>query len=196
MDPKYEIRVAINGFDSAKYGIVAGPLFSMIFGTLVLFTGSLADKYTRRYILGFCAVCWSITSLGTAFANTFAVICLCRMLLGVFESVCAPTSYSLIADYFPPEIRTTANAYFAGCIFVGTALSSVSTVMVGGLGWRQTYAIVGIYGLIAGCLVLFFVAEPERGRFDPKKEEIKEDEQLEFEDRDDDRSTFVVPIQN
>ena len=100
------------------------------------------------------------------------------MLLGVFESVCAPTSYSLIADYFPPEIRTTANAYFAGCIFVGTALSSISTVMVGAVGWSLTYLIVSIYGVCSGLLVCCFIAEPERGRFDPKKEEIEEDEQL------------------
>lgn len=99
------------------------------------------------------------------------------MLLGVFESVCAPASYSLIADYFPPEIRTTANAYFAGCIFVGGALSSVSTIMVASIGWRETYLIVGIYGIVAGILVITFVQEPVRGRYDPRKvdEEIKEE---------------------
>ena len=93
------------------------------------------------------------------------------MTLGLFESCCAPAAYSLIADYFQPEIRTTANSYFAGCIFVGTALSSVSTIMVGGLGWRLTYIIVGSYGILAGLLVLAFVQEPPRGRFDPKKVE-------------------------
>ena len=98
------------------------------------------------------------------------------MLLGLFESCCAPASYSLIADYFPPEIRTTANSYFAGCIFVGTALSSVSTIMVGGLGWRLTYVIVGSYGILAGILVLIMIQEPPRGPFDPKKVEEVEEE--------------------
>lgn len=190
MDPKYEIRVAITGFDSAKYGIVAGPLFALIFGTLVLFTGNLADNFTRRYLLGLAAVLWSLTSLGTAFSTSFATICLFRMLLGVFESVCAPTAYSLIADFFPPEIRTTANAYFAGCIFVGTALSSVSTVMVGALGWRMTYFVVACYGVLAGLLVLTLIREPERGRFDPKKiiEEPKTAQTLDSE-------KFVAPEQ-
>lgn len=91
------------------------------------------------------------------------------MLLGVFESFCAPASYSLIADYFPPEIRTTANAYFAGCIFVGAALSSLSTSMIASLGWREAYMIVGIYGLCAGLLIIVFVTEPKRGQFDAQK---------------------------
>jgi MFS family permease len=171
MNPKYEIREAIPNFTTAKYGLVAGPLFSLIFGTLVLFTGSLADKFNRRYLLGSAAVCWSLTSLGTAATQNFAEIAILRMMLGLFESCCAPAAYSLIADYFPPEIRTTANAYFAGCIFVGTALSSVSTIMVVAFGWRITYLIVGIYGVIAGILVLTFITEPMRGRFDPAKVE-------------------------
>ena len=85
------------------------------------------------------------------------------MLLALFESVCAPCAYSLIADYFPPEVRTTANACFAGCIFVGAAMNSVSTVMVSLIGWRATYEYVGIYGVFAGLLMLFFVQEPKRG---------------------------------
>ncbi len=169
MNPKYEMRYAITGFTSAGYGYVAGPLFSLIFGTLVLFTGSFADRYTRKYLLGFAAICWSITTLGTSISHSFWAICLCRMLLGVFESVCAPSAYSLIADYFPPEVRTTANAYFAGCIFVGAALASASTAMIAGLGWRETYGIIGVYGVTAGLALIIFVTEPKRGSFDPQK---------------------------
>lgn len=141
----------------------------MVFGTLVLFTGSLADRLNRRFLLGTCALLWSGTSIATAYSNTFVMICIFRMLLGLFESATAPSAYSLIADYFPPETRTTANAYFAGCIFVGTALSSVSTVMVGNLGWSLTYLIVGIYGCFAAMLVLIFIQEPPRGRYDVAK---------------------------
>jgi MFS family permease len=66
------MQLAIPNFNTANYGLVAGPFFSLIFGTLVLFTGSLADKFNRRFLLGFAAVAWSITSLGTAVARTFS----------------------------------------------------------------------------------------------------------------------------
>jgi MFS family permease len=166
-NPKYEMQASIDNFTAAKYGYVAGPFFSLIFGTLILFAGNFSDNYSRRYLLGCAAIFWSATSLGMAFAHTFSMICLCRVLLGVFESFCAPSAYSLISDLFPPEIRTTANSYFVGCISVGAALSSVSTIMIGSLGWRQTYGIVGAYGVCAGFLVLVFIKEPMRGCFDP-----------------------------
>lgn len=161
------MQASISNFTAAKYGYVAGPFFSLIFGTLILFTGNLSDNYTRRYLLGSAAVFWSITSLGMAFSNNFSTICICRVLLGVFESFCAPAAYSLISDLFPPEIRTTANSYFVGCIYVGAALSSISTIMIATLGWRETYGLVGIYGVCAGILVLIFIKEPMRGSFDP-----------------------------
>lgn len=67
-DDKYEIKNAIPNFTDARYGYVAGPLFSLCFGTLVLFTGGFSDAFTRKYILGFAAVLWSLTSLGMAFS--------------------------------------------------------------------------------------------------------------------------------
>jgi MFS family permease len=69
----------------------------------------------------------------------------------------------LIADYFPPERRTTANAFFAGCIFIGSSLSSLTVVMIGQVGWRESYLIIGIYGICAGAICITFIKEPERG---------------------------------
>ena len=142
---------------------------------MVLTTGSFSDQFTRKYLLGFAALAWSITSLGTSVSQTLTGVIVCRMLLGVFESFCAPAAYSLIADYFPPEVRTTANAYFAGCIFVGAALSSASTAMIAALGWRQVYQIVGLYGLCAALLLIICVTEPKRGMYDPQKYNQDED---------------------
>lgn len=90
----------------------------------------------------------------------------------MFESFCPSAAYSLITDYFPPCNRTTANACFAGCIFVGGSLSSLSAVLIGAVGWRLTYDIVAGYGIVAGLLVLFLVKEPKRGRFDPAKSTV------------------------
>jgi MFS family permease len=173
-NPKYELQIAIPSLTPARYGLLAGPGFFFLFGTLVLFTGSLADKYTRKYLLGGCAILWSVTSLGMSIANTFAAVLLCRLMLAVFESVCAPCAYSLIADYFPPEVRTTANACFAGCIFVGAAMNSASTELIALMGWRAAYAIVGLYGILVGVLILIFVKEPKRGQFDPTVYKVEE----------------------
>ena len=133
----------------------------------MLFTGSFSDKNNRKLILGFAVMFWSLTTLGMAFSETFPVICGCRMMLGALESFCPSAAYSLIADYFPQSKRTTANAFFAGCIFVGASLSSISAIFIGAFGWRMTFAIISVQGVVSGLLVFLIVREPPRGRFDP-----------------------------
>lgn len=106
-----------------------------------------------------------------------------RMMFGLFSAFSAPICYSLIADYFPPAKRTLANACFTAASFFGIAFATLSNILVGSLGWRFTYFVCGTYGLIAIVFVIIFVKEPERGRFDPKKESVlresREDAELE-----------------
>jgi len=168
-DPKYNLSAAIPNFTDAKYGVLSGADFTLVYATLILFTGTLADNYSRRYLLSIAGVIWSFTSIGTAFSNTLPMISLNRMMLGVFEAFAPPAAYSLIPDYFPPEKRTTANAVLSLGIFVGAGLASVTTVMIGKLGWRDTYFIVGCVGIVFAVIAMVFVRDPVRGRFDPKK---------------------------
>ena len=97
------------------------------------------------------------------------MISLNRMLLGVFEAFAPPAAFSLIADYFPPNKRTTANAVLSLGIFVGAGLGSMSTIMIGAVGWRYTYFIVGCIGIAFAVVALLFIRDPQRGRFDPIK---------------------------
>ena len=90
------------------------------------------------------------------------------MMLGFFEAFCGPPAYSLIVDYFPPEVRTTANAMYAFGIYVGSALSSMINVMISLVGWRWAYAITGFVGIVIGILILLIVRDPVRGKYEPR----------------------------
>ncbi len=168
-DPYYSIRAGIPNFTDEKYGLLAGPTFTLVYATLILFTGTLADNYSRRLIFTIAAIMWSLTSIGTSFSHTLAMISLNRMLLGVFEAFAPPAAYSLVADYFPPERRTTANAILSLGIFVGAGLASVTTIIIGLIGWRQTYFTIGCCGIIIAVIALILIKDPKRGRFDPVK---------------------------
>lgn len=170
-DPKYNLSKAIPNFTDAKYGLLAGPTFTLVYATLILFTGTLSDNYSRRFLFSIAGICWSFTSIGTAFSNNLAMISLNRMLLGVFEAFAPPAAYSMIPDYFPPQKRTTANAVLSLGIFVGAGLASVTTIMIGAIGWRKTYFLVGCLGILFAIIALIFIRDPVRGRFDPKKPE-------------------------
>ena len=86
-------------------------------------------------------------------------------MLGFFEAFCGPPAYSLICDYFPPEVRTTANAVYAFGIYIGNALSSMIIIMIANFGWRWAYGITGFVGIFIGFLVLIIVKDPIRGRY-------------------------------
>ena len=101
----------------------------------MLFAGAIANQYNRRIVLGAASICWAISSIGTALTHTFLLLCTFRMMLGVFESFSAPTSYSLIADYFPPDKRSTANSIIQAGNYIGVGLSSISILLISKFGW-------------------------------------------------------------
>lgn len=79
-----------------------------------------------------------------------------------------------MADYFHPSYRGTATSIYSFGIYIGGALSSLTLVIIGGVGWRLTFLIIGIIGAGAGVLCLFFVKEPIRNNFDPNKDKTSE----------------------
>ena len=167
-DPHYMMSIDIPGFNSNKYGLLSGALFTSLFSITVLFSGIASDNFSRRLLLSIAAMLWSVTSLTTCISDTYTEVALSRMMLGFFEAFCGPPAYSLIVDYFPPEVRTTANAVYAFGIYVGNALSSMIILMISKDGWRWAYAITGFVGIGIGFLVLLIIKDPIRGRFEPR----------------------------
>ena len=72
--------------------------------------------------------------------------------------------FSLISDYFPVEMRATALSIYALGIPVGAKVGN----FVGGwgaeeLGWRMTFYLVGVPGVLVAFLLLATLKEPPRG---------------------------------
>lgn len=132
----------------------------MLYSIAGLFMGRLADKYNRVLIISVGGILWSIPTIATGFANSFVGLLIPRLFLGVFESICSPVAYSIIADYFAPETRTTANAVYSLGIYIGGGLSSLSLILITSVGWRWSFIIVGIIGVAVGTLSLIVVKEP------------------------------------
>ena len=181
-DPnKYQISTDIPGFTKNKFGLLSGAMFTIFFSITVLFAGVLADNMSRRILMSTAAILWSLTSITTSISKTFFGIAASRMALGFFEAFIGPSAYSLIADYFPPEIRTTAIGIFAFGIYIGVAFSSLNIIMITLLGWRLTYAITGIIGIGIGILCFIFIQDPIRGRYEPRVAKVAVEEPEETE---------------
>jgi predicted MFS family arabinose efflux permease len=88
--------------------------------------------------------------------------------VGVGEAGGVAPAYSLISDYFPPSQRARALAVYSFGIPLGMSLG----ILIGGLlsaelGWRATFAWVGLSGLLVAPLFKLTVRDPVRGRYDP-----------------------------
>ena len=171
-DPKYMMSLAIPGFSKSIFGFIAGFAFTIFFSVIVLISGVASDNCSRRCLLGVAGILWSATSITTSFSKTVFEVASSRMMLGFFEAFCGPPAYSLIADYFPPEIRTTAIAIYNLGIYIGNALSTLIIVMIEAFGWRWAYFITGMVGVAFALLCLIFVVDPIRGRFEPRKPKV------------------------
>ena len=181
------MSIDIPGFTKSIYGIASGFAFTAFFSVVVLFSGVASDNCSRRLLLGVAGILWSFTSITTSFSVNVTEVVASRMMLGFFEAFCGPPAYSLIADYFPPEKRTTAIAIYNLGIYVGNALSSLIIVMIETFGWRIAYLTTGIVGITFGLLCLIFIVDPIRGRFEPRKPvEILVIDEEENEDQEED----------
>ena len=130
------------------------------------FFGYFGDRSSRKWLIAVGIFIWSLGTVLTGFAQTFALLVGFRVLVGVGEASYATISPSYISDTFGRERRNNALTIFYVAIPVGAALGGI----VGGWisahwGWRHAFIWAGAPGLLLALLLLPF-AEPGRGAVD------------------------------
>lgn len=128
--------------------------------------GYLGDRSSRKWLIAAGIFIWSLGTVLTGFAQTFAMMLAFRVLVGVGEASYATISPSYISDTFSPAKRNNALTIFYVAIPVGGALGMI----VGGeickhWGWGHAFIWAGAPGLLLAAALLPF-AEPERGAAD------------------------------
>eukprot|EP00912_Choanoflagellata_sp_UC4_P001697 UC4_evm1s1080 len=110
---------------------------------------------------------------GIAFTAAHTALLLVRMALGIGEAGCNPISFSLISDYFKSERRAFAlSVYLLGIcellpyIDIGGGASYFLGILNEDVGWRTTFLILAVPGLILVVVVVAFLREPQRGQND------------------------------
>ena len=124
--------------------------------------GFLGDRVSRKWLIAAGIFVWSLGTVLTGYAGTFAALLAFRVLVGVGEASYATISPSLISDTFPSARRNNALTIFYVAIPVGAALGYI----VGGQvaahwGWQRAFILAGLPGLLFALVLLPF-REPER----------------------------------
>jgi len=170
------IRAHLNISDT-QFSVLHGWAFVSVYALLGLPIARLADRGSRRLIIGIGMIFWSVMTALCGFANTFAQFFAARAGVGAGESAYAPATYSILQDSFPPEklprvfaIMSIGFAYGtsfgvilgAALTTLATSLAASSTPFFSGLEpWQATLLLVAIPGVLLA-LVMTTVAEPRR----------------------------------
>jgi MFS family permease len=151
-------------------GMLTGFAFAVFYATLGLPIARLADLWVRRTIIALGLALWSGMTALSGLAQSFPQMLAARIGVGVGEAALSPPAHSLLSDYFPVDRRATALGIYAVGIHVGTLFGfKVGGVLDDTFGWRATFLLVGLPGLLLALLVRFTVREPQRGRSDPAR---------------------------
>ena len=158
----------------AEIGLLTGPAFVFLYLIFGFPIARLADKKNRVNIVAISIAFWSLMTAVCGFAQNFIQLIFARLGVGIGEAGCNPASHSLISDYFPREQRATALGIFS----IGLTGGSLFGILLGGylvgsLGWRWAFIILGIPGVIVGLIVKMTLREPIRGASDTPS--IRED---------------------
>jgi len=134
------------------------------------FVGPLADRYSRKLIIGLGAIFWSGLTLLTAVTHTYTELLIRHTLVGVGEATFATIAPTFVADLFAEDRR----GRILGIFYLAIPVGSAAGYLLGGHlaplhGWRFPFYIAAAPGFLLASAVLF-LKEPVRGQFDSVKE--------------------------
>jgi MFS family permease len=150
-----------------QLGILSGITFAFFYSTLGVPIAMWADRTVRRNVLATCCALWSGMTALCGMAIGFWTLAAARAGTAVGEAGGSPPSHALISDYYPRQQRATALSLYALGVPVGAMLGQ----FLGGwgnqfYGWRMTFILIGLPGVLVAALVRFTVIEPPRGHSD------------------------------
>ena len=148
-----------------QMGFVTGAAFAIVYTIAGIPLGRLIDKGNRRTILAATLLVWSGMTMCCGFARNYVLLLAARTGVGIGEAGSIPATMSVVGDLYPPEKRSGAIGLIYACGTLGVAVSLV----LGGylesvIGWRSTFVVVAIPGIIVGLLFLLSTPEPRRGQ--------------------------------
>jgi MFS transporter, ACS family, D-galactonate transporter len=160
------ISVCINYADRGNLGVAArslesdlhlsqdqlGLLLGSISFTYSLFqivSGKLIDRWNVYWVYAAGFLFWSAATGLTGLANSFTVILVLRLILGIGESVAYPSYAKIIVHTFPEELRGTVNGLIDAGSKLGPAIGVLLGVkMLGWFTWRGMFLVIGISSLV------------------------------------------------
>jgi ACS family glucarate transporter-like MFS transporter len=147
------------GISDLQFGGVFS-IFALGYALFQLPSGWLIDRYGPRVFLAIIVAAWSICTALTSFATALVPLLVIRFIFGAFESGAYPAAARANYTWLPVKDRGIAQ----GILFSGSRLGAAAgltgaTWFIAMTGWRHTFEMLGIFGLIWSAFWLLWFRE-------------------------------------
>jgi len=157
------IKVSLQLTDT-ELGLLTGIAFALFYALMGVPIARWSDKGDRVSIIGITTALWSVLVALSGAAGNFLQLLLIRIGVGVGEAGCVPPAHSLIAEFFTRTQRPRAVSLYVQ----GPQIAMIIGYLAAGwldelVGWRGTFVIIGLPGLVLAGLAASTLREPRRG---------------------------------
>ena len=136
--------------------------FKWTYAVLSPFGGYIADRLSKRYVIGASLFVWSAVTWWTGHVTSFHELMLARALMGISEAFYIPTALALIADYHAGSTRSRAVGVHQTGIYIGQILGGFAGYVADSPehGWRWAFSTCGMIGVIYALPLLTLLKNP------------------------------------
>lgn len=141
--------------------------FFLIFALIAV--AYFADRFPRTPMVGISTVMAGIFTIFTSRAGSLLSLGFSRSGDITGKAVTIVPASSLVADYYPPEVRGKAFAAFGTLTRTATLFAPlIIPLIVARSSWRTPFFVIGTFAAVMGVLALIFLREPVRGYMERK----------------------------
>jgi ACS family glucarate transporter-like MFS transporter len=141
--------------------------FTLAYGLFEIPTGRWGDRFGSRRVLTRIVLWWSAFTVLTGWVpifewdispfpfaiNGFALLVAVRFLFGAGEAGAIPNAARIIKQWFPNSERGVTQGLFQASMHVGgTVAPVVAAAIIEAAGWRWTFSIFGLVGVVWAAL--------------------------------------------
>lgn len=151
-----------------QFGLLGGAFF-ILFPLSALAIGPLVDRYPSRWIIAAMALVWTLAQIAMSLAFALPAAIASRVLLGAGEGPAFPNALHAAYCGSPADRRPTVTALIGLGAPLGIASGAVIIPFAAAaLGWRTTFVLLGLAGLVWTVAWLRLPRIPLAGEPSPK----------------------------
>ncbi|TGE39266.1 MFS transporter [Desulfosporosinus fructosivorans] len=160
-DPIFLEEMGITG-KTVKMGLIM-TVFLLTYGLSNFMFGPVCDAIGPRKAMMIAIMLWAISMLIGGLVGTFTLMLAARLILGLGEGLHYPNQGIFVKNWFPPKERGKANAAWQSGVLIGPIFAMPLFAWIITIwGWRETFYILAVLGLIPLLLLWRLVTDTPR----------------------------------